>query len=198
MKSCQFFSLRRVFALCTAWFLIDLVPLDRNFGTQVNPTLKLTKSAFAEGKYAQAATPNNAEPSGAPSGAPPADNKNRSPKNNNRRIKYEYAQNNDTDYYLLFQPFYSFNSYSETAEGKPFMKEKSEYLTGLSTELIYDSTSFVANASFTYGFGTATYSAYADDGSTYSTPGHRSAISNRVPAWAIIFRPCSLIFLNLA
>ena len=172
MKSCQLFSLRRIIALCTAWLLVDLVPLDQRLGAQDKfVSLNLTKPAFAEGKYAQAATPNNAEPSGAPSGAPPSENKNRSPKNNNRRIKYEYAQNSDRDYYLLFQPFYSFNSYTESAEGKPFMKEKSEYLTGLSTEFIYDSTNFVANASFTYGFGTVTYSAYADDGSTYSSPG---------------------------
>ena len=195
MKSYLPFRLRCVLALGTAWLMVDLFALDQGRGAQSQlGGVRLTKSAFAEGSLAPSGTPNNAEPSGepsaAPSGTPPSDNRNKSPKNNNRRIKYEYAQNSDRDYYLLFQPFYGFNYYGETVDGKPFMKETSEYLTGLNTEFLYDSTSFVANASFAYGFGTVTYSAYAPNGSTYSAPGSsisyiepRASLGYYVPAF---------------
>ena len=180
MKSYRPFSLRHVFAFCTAWLMVDLLPLDQGQRGQSEITgLNLTQSALAEEIITPSGTPNNAAPSaappatpsGSPSGTPPSENRNKSPKNNNRRIKYEYAQNNDKDYYFTLQPFYGFNYYEETVDGKPFMKEVSEYLTGLTTEFNYDSTQFVANLSLSYGFGTVTYSAYADNGSTYSTPG---------------------------
>ncbi|MCX8505896.1 MAG: hypothetical protein ORN98_04695 [Alphaproteobacteria bacterium] len=175
MKSYRPLRLRYVLALSTAWLLSDFVPLDQLGGAQTRWAWpNLTKSAFAEGSSPPRDTPNYVEPPGTPSGTPsgtPNDSKNKTPKNNNRRVKYEYAQNNDSQYYFLFQPFYGFNHYKETVVGKPFMKENSEFLTGLSTEFLFDSTQFVANASFTYAFGTVTYTAYADDGSTYSSPG---------------------------